>query len=145
MSKQVIAGLSQVLASNYVLYTKTQNYHWNVTGSMFGELHSFFGSMYSDLAGATDALAEFIRALGSPAPGTLAEFLKQSKIKEASATKANQMISDLADDQERMVSLFTQLEDLALKNKNIDVANFCADRVAVHNKNKWMLKAYLEK
>src|SRR5690606_5405321 len=95
--KKVITELSALLASSYVLYLKTQNYHWNVTGPMFTTLHTLFETQYTELASANDEIAERIRALDAFAPGSFAEFSRLSVIKEASGRpKATKMIEDLA-------------------------------------------------
>src|SRR2546430_1050238 len=80
--KEIAAGLAKLLADTYTLYLKTHNFHWNVTGPMFETLHLMFEKQYIELAAAVDLIAERIRALGLPAPGTYAEFAKLSSIKE---------------------------------------------------------------
>src|SRR6476469_10673664 len=80
--KEIVDGLSRLLADTYTLYLKTHNFHWNVTGPMFQTLHLMFEQHYNELALAVDAIAERIRALGFPAPGTYREFGALSSIKE---------------------------------------------------------------
>src|SRR6202011_2505423 len=80
--KKIAEGLSRLLADTYTLYLKTHNFHWNVTGPMFNTLHLMFETQYTELALAVDLIAERIRALGFPAPGTYAEFSELSSIKE---------------------------------------------------------------
>jgi starvation-inducible DNA-binding protein len=91
--KEIAGGLSRVLADSYTLYLKTHNFHWNVTGPMFQTLHLMFEAQYNELALAVDLVAERIRALGFPAPGTYKQFSELSAIKEDSAVpKAQDMI-----------------------------------------------------
>ena len=77
--RQIAEGLSNLLSDTYTLYLKTHNFHWNVTGSMFQTLHLMFEQEYTELANAVDAIAERIRALGFPAPGTYADFAKRTR------------------------------------------------------------------
>src|SRR3954451_19350366 len=86
--KTIADGLSRLLADTYTLYLKTHNFHWNVTGPMFQTLHLMFETQYTELALAVDLIAERIRALGNPAPGTYAEFIKLSSIKEPEGVPA---------------------------------------------------------
>src|SRR5512146_598760 len=100
----IAAGLSRVLADSYTLYLKTHNFHWNVTGPMFQTLHLMFEAQYNELALAVDLVAERIRALGFPAPGTYKEFAKLSSIPEAEGVpSAEDMIRQLVAGQEAVV------------------------------------------
>jgi starvation-inducible DNA-binding protein len=102
--KAIAEGLSKVLADTYTLYLKTHNFHWNVTGPMFQTLHLMFEQQYNELALAVDLVAERIRALGHPAPGSYAQFLKLSSIVEATGVpKAEGMIRQLVEGQEALV------------------------------------------
>src|SRR5512146_681432 len=97
----IAAGLSRVLADSYTLYLKTHNFHWNVTGPMFQTLHLMFETQYNELALAVDLIAERIRSLGHPAPGTYAEYAKLSSIKEVPGVpRAREMIKQLVEGQE---------------------------------------------
>src|SRR6476646_11976216 len=99
--KVLAQGLSEFLADTYTLYLKTHNFHWNVTGPMFQTLHLMFETQYTELALAVDLIAERIRALGFPAPGTYSEFARLSQIKETSGVpKADDMIRELISGQE---------------------------------------------
>src|SRR5687768_16744487 len=90
---EIAGGLSRLLADTYTLYLKTHNFHWNVTGPMFQTLHLMFETQYNELALAVDLIAERIRALGFPAPGSYREFANLSTIPEASgAPTAKEMI-----------------------------------------------------
>src|SRR5919199_1920328 len=102
--KEIASGLSRLLADTYSLYLKTHNFHWNVTGPMFQTLHLMFETQYNELALAVDLIAERIRALGFPAPGTYREFAKLSSIKESTGVpKADDMILELVAGQEAVV------------------------------------------
>src|SRR5512141_2752534 len=91
--QKIAEGLSRLLADTYTLYLKTHNFHWNVTGPMFQTLHLMFETQYTELALAVDLVAERIRALGYPAPGTYSEYAKLSSIPETSGVpKAKEMI-----------------------------------------------------
>src|ERR1041384_6253057 len=99
--RAIVEGLSRLLADTYTLYLKTHNFHWNVTGPMFQTLHLMFETQYTELADAVDLIAERIRALGSPAPGTYAEFAKLTSIKEVDGVpRAEEMIRLLVSGQE---------------------------------------------
>src|SRR3989338_7593762 len=94
--KAIAEGLSRFMADTYTLYLKTHNFHWNVTGPMFQTLHLMFETQYNELALAVDLIAERIRALGVPAPGTYREFAALSSIKESKGVpSATQMIREL--------------------------------------------------
>src|SRR5262249_24368517 len=100
---QVVAALSQLLADSYFLQLKTQNYHWNVTGPQFGELHKLFEEQYTDIAAAVDDVAERLRALGEKTPGSFAAFSKISRIKEETGDPdAKTMLKNLANDNETL-------------------------------------------
>ena len=110
--KKIAEGLSKLLADTYTLYLKTHNFHWNVTGPMFNTLHLMFETQYTELALAVDSIAERIRALGYPAPGTYKEYARLSSIQEEDGVpEATEMIRKLVEGQEAVVrtarSLFT--------------------------------------
>ena len=142
--KKLVESLKKVLADSYVLYLKTQNYHWNVTGPNFNSLHTMFEMQYNDLFAAVDLIAERIRALGEKAPGTFAIYGKLTSIKEGDENKsASQMVKELADDQKLIIKTL---------NDALDAANACGDdasadimigRLEVHQKNAWMLNSSL--
>jgi starvation-inducible DNA-binding protein len=143
--KKVISELSVLLASTYMLYLKTQNYHWNVTGPMFTTLHTLFETQYTELAAANDEIAERIRALGAFAPGSLAEFSRLSIIKEAAGRpKATKMIEDLAAGQEALAAAAHKVIDAAEKANDQATADLGTRRVDIHEKNAWMLRSHLE-
>jgi starvation-inducible DNA-binding protein len=127
------------------LYLKTHNFHWNVKGPMFSQLHLLFEQHYTELATAVDDIAERIRALGYPAPGTYAALSKLSTIKEEEGVpKAEEMIRKLVEGQEAVVrtarSIFPVVEEAADEPS----ADLLTQRMQVHEKNAWMLRSLLE-
>ena len=144
-NEAVVEELSVLLASTYTLYLKTQNYHWNVTGPMFTTLHTLFETQYTELALANDEIAERIRALGAFAPGSLAEFSKQSVVKEARGrSSAKEMIQALVADQKAVAKAAHRVIDAADKVSDQATADLGTRRVDIHEKNAWMLHSHLE-
>ncbi len=142
--KQVCKGLSKLLADSYLLYLKTQNYHWNVTGKMFQSLHALFETQYQDLAEAVDEIAERIRALGEFAPGSFASFTKVTSIKEEnSIPTAEEMIHNLVVGNEAVVSTAREIIQLCEEAEDDVTADLMVERMQVHEKNAWMLRSML--
>ena len=138
-------GLSRLLADTYTLYLKTHNFHWNVTGPMFQTLHLMFETQYNELALAVDLIAERIRALGYPAPGTYREYSRLSSIEEtAGVPKAEKMIRLLVEGQEAVVRTARTLSPLAGKVNDEATADLLTQRMQLHEKNAWMLRSLLE-
>lgn len=142
---EIAQGLSRLLADTYSLYLKTHNYHWNVTGPMFPSLHLMFETQYTELALAVDLIAERIRALGAPAPGTYREFANLSSIDEDDDhPDATEMIRRLVLGQEAVVrtarSIFSAVEDA----RDEPTADLLTQRMQVHEKTAWMLRSLLE-
>jgi starvation-inducible DNA-binding protein len=144
--KTMAEALARVLANTYTLYLKTHNYHWNVTGPQFASLHTLFETQYTELAAAVDTIAERIRALGQVAPGSYAAFGKLSEIKEApdSPPEAMQMIRDLAADNEALIKLAEKANDIADESNDVASGDMMIERMQVHAKAAWMLRAHLE-
>jgi starvation-inducible DNA-binding protein len=141
----VVAGLSQVLAESYTLYLKTHNFHWNVTGPMFQPLHSVFEEQYSELAEAVDDIAERIRALGHPAPGSFSEFQRLSSIKEASGNhKALEMVRELLEGHQTISQTANKVTAIAQDVGDEASADLMIQRIHVHDKAAWMLRSFLE-
>src|SRR5689334_22204268 len=111
--KTVADALSQVLADTYTLYLKTHNFHWNVTGPNFPQLHTMFETQYTELAAAVDEIAERIRAVGHPAPGSYAQVGKLSQLKDAPATPpaAKEMIRQLMADNEAIARKAREVQE----------------------------------
>lgn len=144
--QDIVQGLSRLLADTYTLYLKTHNFHWNVTGPMFQTLHLMFETQYVELAAAVDLIAERIRALGSPAPGTYAQFQRLSSIKEPDGVpNAQQMIVQLVEDQETAVRTARGMMDSVDKARDEPTADLLTQRMQVHEKTAWMLRSLLEK
>jgi starvation-inducible DNA-binding protein len=144
MSKKVVENLKTLLADNYTLYLKTQNFHWNVTGPNFQSLHQLFMAQYTDLFNSNDLIAERIRALGSKAPGSFKEFQKLATIKEASGeVNAKQMVSELEKDQTAIIKTLKKVAAAASEANDEVTEGMVVDRMEIHEKNRWMLQASL--
>lgn len=138
-------GLSKLLADSYTLYLKTHNFHWNVTGPMFQTLHLMFETQYTELALAVDVIAERIRSLGSPAPGTYKQYAELSSIKEEEGVpKAQDMIRLLVEGQEAVVKTARSLYPQAEKAHDEATADLLTQRIQLHEKTAWMLRSLLE-
>lgn len=143
--KKVADGLSHFLADAYTLYLKTHNFHWNVTGPMFNTLHLMFEAQYNELALAVDLIAERIRALGFPAPGTYAAYARLSSIKEEEGVpSAQEMITLLVQGQEAVVRTARGIFPLVDKVSDEPTADLLTQRMQVHEKTAWMLRSLLE-
>ncbi len=143
---KIAEGLSHLLADTYTLYLKTHNFHWNVTGPMFNTLHLMFETQYNELALAVDQIAERIRALGFPAPGTYREYARLSSIKEDDGVPvAEEMIRLLVEGQEAVVRTARSLFPTVDKASDETTADLLTQRMQVHEKTAWMLRSLLEK
>jgi starvation-inducible DNA-binding protein len=144
--KQIADGLSHLLADSYSLYLKTHNFHWNVTGPMFQTLHVMFETQYDELAIAVDLIAERIRALDFPSPGTYSEFQRLSAIPESSGVpKATDMIAELVQGQETIVRTARSIFPAAEKANDEATADLLTQRIQLHEKTAWMLRSLLER
>lgn len=142
---KIAEGLSRLLADTYSLYLKTHNFHWNVTGPMFQTLHLMFETQYTELALAVDLIAERIRALGYPAPGTYSEYAKLSSIPETPGVpKAKEMIQLLVEGQEAVVRTARSIFPLVDEVNDEPSADLLTQRMQVHEKTAWMLRSLLE-
>jgi starvation-inducible DNA-binding protein len=142
---RIADALSRVLADSYMLYLKTHNYHWNVTGPMFQTLHIMFMEQYTELWNALDNIAERIRALGHFAPGTYARFVELSSIKEEPGVpNAQEMIRQLVDGQETLIRTVREAFRVADEASDQPSAGMLSDRMEIHEKNAWMLRSFLE-
>jgi starvation-inducible DNA-binding protein len=138
-------NLSRVLADSYTLYLKTHNFHWNVTGPMFNTLHLMFEEQYTELWQAADLIAERIRALGYPAPGSYSQYAKLSTIKEETGVPdAKEMIAQLVKGQESVAKTARKAFSVAEKANDQPTADLLTQRMEVHEKNAWMLRSMLE-
>lgn len=147
-SKTEIADLlNTLLADEYVLYVKTQNYHWNIRNSMnFNDLHLFFGKQYEMLAGFVDEVAERVRALGGRAFGTLSEFMKNSQLKEQEALVPTdkEMINNLLEDHEAIIRSLRSVISKTAELQDAGTNNFLSGLIEKHEKMAWMLRSYLK-
>jgi starvation-inducible DNA-binding protein len=143
--KQIAAELSRLLADSYTLYLRTQNYHWNVTGPMFQTLHLMFEGQYTELAMAVDEVAERIRSLGHPAPGTFGEFSRLTALDEDEGVpSADQMVANLLQGHETVVGTARGVLAAAEDSGDAATADLATRRIDVHEKTAWMLRSLEE-
>jgi starvation-inducible DNA-binding protein len=143
--QEIAEGLSRLLADTYTLYLKTHYFHWNVTGPMFQTLHLMFETQYTELALAVDLIAERIRALGFPAPGSYSEYARLSSIPEAtSVPKAQEMIQQLVEGQEAVVRTARSIFSAVERASDEPTADLLTQRMQLHEKTAWMLRSLLE-
>jgi len=144
--QKIADELSHFLADSYVLYLKTQNYHWNVSGPNFYALHLMFEAQYKELADAIDIIAERIRSLGSHTPASFAEYGKLSSIKEETHTvTAEEMVKKLMKDHETLSQQANLILSKAEKNNDQGTMDMLIQRIREHDKTAWMLRSTLEK
>lgn len=142
---RIVEGLNRLLADTYTLYLKTHNFHWNVTGPMFQTLHLMFMDLYNEQWLAVDAIAERIRTLGFPAPGSYREFAELTCIKECEgAPNARDMIRQVVDGQESVVRTAREIFPVAEKAGDQPTLDLITQRMQIHEKNAWMLRSLLE-
>ena len=141
-NKQVAEELSKLLAESYTLYLKTHKYHWNVTGPRFRDLHLMFEEHYTELAAAVDDIAERIRTLDVAAPGTYKEFSRLSSIEETDGVPdAESMVDILTKGHEQVVKACRSVLKLAQEAEDESTASLVSDRMRIHEKTAWMLRA----
>jgi starvation-inducible DNA-binding protein len=137
--------MKKVLADTFAMYLKAHNYHWNVEGPMFPQMHEFFGNLYEELHGAVDPIAEEIRALDTYAPGSFTRFLELSDIEdEINVPMAMEMVSRLREDNQKVIVTLNLAFGLANEFNLQGLADFIAGRIDVHNKHAWMLRSILK-
>lgn len=140
--KAIAKGLKHLLADSYTLYLQTHNFHWNVTGPQFRELHLMFEEHYTELAVAVDDIAERIRTLGSVAPGTYKAFAELSSIKEIEEIpEAKDMVKILTQGHEQVVKTCREVLKKAQDANDESSAALVSDRMRIHEKTAWMLRA----
>ncbi len=152
---QIVDGLSKLLADTYTLYLKTHNFHWNVTGPMFQTLHLMFETQYNEMWNNVDLIAERIRSLDAPAPGTYAQFSKLASIKETPGVpKAQDMIKILLEGHEAVTRTAgheavtrtaLRVSPAAESGNDQPTMDLLTQRMEVHEKTAWMLRSLLEK
>ncbi|MCH9659261.1 DNA starvation/stationary phase protection protein [archaeon] len=146
--QSVVGILENLLADDYVLYTKTKNYHWNVTGPHFNEYHETFEEQYDGLSDDVDEIAERIRSLGFKASSTLSEFQKNSQLKECPGEypDANTMVSNLLEDHEKIIQTIREkIPEISGKYGDVGTEDFLVGLMEKHEKTAWMLRSILEK
>ena len=142
---KIANGLSELLADSYTLYLMTHNFHWNVTGPDFNSLHLMFMTQYTEQWAALDIIAERIRALGHPAPGTYKEFTRLASIKEVEGQpNSKDMVRHLVAAQEATARTARKLFPLVDKANDEPTADVLTQRLDVHEKTAWMLRSLLE-
>ncbi|HUD42654.1 MAG TPA: Dps family protein [Dokdonella sp.] len=143
--KKIADGLSKLLADTYTLYLKTHSFHWNITGSMFNSLHTMFETQYNELWSAADVIAERIRSLDFPAPGSYSQFVKLSAIKEEPGVPDwRGMVEQLVDGHETAARTGRTVFKLADKADDQPTADLVTQRLEAHEKTAWMLRSLLK-
>ena len=142
----IAVGLSHLLADTYTLYLTTHNFHWNVTGTMFNTLHQMFMVQYTELWAAVDPIAERIRSLGHPAPGSYAQFGKLTSLADApiNPPQALEMVRILVQGHEAVARTARALFPAADKAGDEPTADLLTQRLTVHEQTAWMLRSLLE-
>jgi starvation-inducible DNA-binding protein len=143
---EIAQGLSRLLADTYTLYLTTHNFHWNVTGPMFNTLHQMFMTQYTELWAAVDPVAERIRSLGHPAPGSYAQFVQLTTLPDVPATppKALEMVRILVQGHEAVARTARSLFPVAEQAGDEPTADLLTQRLTVHEQSAWMLRSLLE-
>jgi starvation-inducible DNA-binding protein len=143
--EKIVQGLSALLADSYTLYLMTHNFHWNVTGPQFNSLHMMFMTQYTEQWNALDQIAERIRALGHPAPGTYKEFVRLASIEEVEGVPAaTDMIRHLVAAQEATARTARAVFPVVNEANDQPTADLLTRRLEVHEKTAWMLRSLLE-
>jgi starvation-inducible DNA-binding protein len=144
--KEISAGLSRLLADSYTLYLKTHNFHWNVEGPMFNTLHIMFMGQYTEMWNALDLIAERIRALGHYAPGSYKQFSDLTSIEESDKVpNANEMLKQLLSGHEAVARTAREVFPAAEKGHDEGTLDLLTQRIQLHEKTAWMLRAMLSK
>ena len=142
---KIVESLSTVLADSYMLYLKTHNFHWNVTGPLFSSLHVMFEEQYTEQWNALDEIAERIRALGHFAPATYKRYAELSNItEEPEVLSSKEMIRQLVEGNEILIRTLRASVKVADDLDDFPTADMLTTRMEVHEKNAWMLRSFLE-
>ena len=143
-NKHMVDALQIVLADSYALYAKTQNYHWNVEGPNFKQLHLLFEEQYIDLADAIDTIAELIRGLGEKVQGSLETYIKNTSINSGNESfSSQQMIQDLIESNDLIKKTLNDALKISQESSDEVVAGFLIERLTIHRKANWMLNSSL--
>jgi starvation-inducible DNA-binding protein len=140
----ITQSLSEILASQYTLYLKVQNFHWNIEDRGFFSVHLFTEKLYEELADQIDDTAERIRMLGEKAPGSFTEYSKMTDIQEAKGqTKSDEIIKELIQDYETMVKKYKSVIEMADESGDVGTSDLLTPYVSSYEKHLWMMKSYL--
>lgn len=138
-------NLKTLLASNFAYYLKAHQFHWNVEGPDFGQLHKFFQKIYEDAYSALDPTAEYIRYLGEYAPGSLERFSELTQISgQTKIPRARLMLEELYANNDQMIDILNVCFASSTKENQQGIANFIAERLSAHGKYRWQLLSYLK-
>ena len=139
---QLVQQMKVVLASSFAFYLKAHNFHWNIEGPNFPQYHSFLDGLYNEVWKAVDAIAEHIRALDAYAPGSLGRFSQLSVVDDQiNIPNARAMIVELESDNQKVIAELMKAYRLAESVDKVGLSNFLQDRIDIHSKHGWMLKA----
>jgi len=146
--EELINQMKITLADVYAFYIKAQNFHWNVEGSNFAEMHGFFEKIYEDVFGSADDIAEFIRTLNAYAPFGLYSLTQYATISDSDmvvgGTDVRLMVLELRASNTSVLESLQAVYRLAEMNNEIGLSNFIQDRIHAHRKHQWMLDSYLK-
>ena len=142
---ELITQLRKVLATNFALYLKTQMFHWNVEGPNFNDYHAFWAGVYTDLYEQNDLIAEYIRQAGEYAPGSLTVYSEISEVKdEEGYPGAKDMFARFLSNNDVMITLYTQLYQIAEQSEEYQISDYASQRLAAHKKHAWMARSILK-
>lgn len=145
MMEELVESMKVVLADTFCLYLRAHNYHWNVEGKNFPQLHEFFGELYEELHGAIDPIAENIRKLNAYAPGSMERFKQLTTLdEELNVPDDHMMVVRLAMENDKVMTSLRNAYEKAEINKEIGLSNFLQDRYDIHAKHKWMLNSIIK-
>ena len=139
-------NLKVLLASTQSFAIKSQNFHWNVEGSNFPQYHEFFDTLYSDVSGTIDKIAEYVRILGAYTPGSLTRYAELSIIQDQTKIpRAELMFVELLHDCEQMIQLVVAMFDEATQERQQGIANYMAELQDLYAKKAWFIRSILKK
>jgi starvation-inducible DNA-binding protein len=145
MDEKYHLALKTAFASEFSFYLKAHNFHWNVEGLLFGQLHELFEKIYTEVYGSIDTFAEHLRALQIYAPASLQKFSMLTTVQDENRVPEwSDMLRELLTDSDRMAEIFRITFDMAEANGDHGLSNFLADRQDAHKKHSWMLRASLK-
>jgi starvation-inducible DNA-binding protein len=145
--EELIAATRVSLANTFIMYFKTQSFHWNIEGIEFSQYHDFFADIYEDVYGAVDPLAENLRKLDAYAPISLMQMYSYKTLEEESTQVVllKDMLNALQDANDKVIESLNKVFELATANKEQGLANFAADRIDSHKKHGWQIRSSLKK